>query len=110
MIKQLFDVSIAILTLSLFMPVFVLILFLLLISNKGNPFFIQDRPGKNGKIFKIIKFKTMNDKLDSNGKLLPDNDRLTRVGNLIRKSSLDEIPQLINVIKGDMSLIGPRPF
>ncbi|MBC8643945.1 sugar transferase [Flavobacterium lindanitolerans] len=72
--------------------------------------FVQKRPGKNGDIFKIVKFKTMNDKKDKQGKLLPDADRLTKIGAFVRKTSLDEIPQLINVIKGDMSLIGPRPL
>jgi lipopolysaccharide/colanic/teichoic acid biosynthesis glycosyltransferase len=78
--------------------------------NKGNAFFIQERPGKNGKIFKIIKFKTMTDAKDSDGKLLPDAERLTKFGAFVRKTSLDEIPQLLNVLKGDMSLIGPRPL
>ena len=86
-------------------------LFILLkITNKGNAFFIQNRPGKNGKIFKIIKFKTMTDAKDTNGNLLSDNERLTAIGTFVRKTSLDEIPQLINVLKGDMSLIGPRPL
>jgi len=80
------------------------------IANTGKPFFIQARPGKHGRIFHIIKFKTMNDKTDSQGNLLPDAKRLTVVGKLVRKTSLDEIPQLINVLKGDMSLIGPRPL
>jgi undecaprenyl phosphate N,N'-diacetylbacillosamine 1-phosphate transferase len=78
--------------------------------NQGNPFFFQFRPGKNGKIFKIIKFKTMNDKKDIVGNLLSDDQRLTKIGKFVRKTSLDEIPQLLNVIKGDMSLIGPRPL
>lgn len=78
--------------------------------NNGKPFFIQPRPGKNEKIFKLIKFKTMNDKRDKLGYLLPDEKRLTVVGKFVRKTSLDEIPQLINVIKGDMSLVGPRPL
>jgi lipopolysaccharide/colanic/teichoic acid biosynthesis glycosyltransferase len=83
---------------------------LLFIINNGNPFFFQKRPGKKGIVFSIIKFKTMNDKKDNTGNLLPDAERMTKVGSLIRKTSLDEIPQLINVIKGDMSLIGPRPL
>lgn len=91
-------------------PSFLLVMILLILANKGSPFFFQQRPGKNEKIFKIIKFKTMNDAKDSDGNLLPDAERLTKVGNFIRKTSLDEIPQLINVIKGDMSLIGPRPL
>ena len=108
--KQLFDIVLALIALILLFPVFIFIIFLLSIENKGKPFFIQSRPGRNGKIFKIVKFKTMNDKIDSNGNLLPDIDRLTKTGNFVRKTSLDEIPQLFNVIKGDMSLIGPRPL
>lgn len=91
-------------------PVFILIIILLSISYHGNPFFIQLRPGKNQKIFKILKFKTMNESKDANGNLLPDEQRLTGIGSWIRKLSLDELPQLINVIKGDMSFIGPRPL
>jgi lipopolysaccharide/colanic/teichoic acid biosynthesis glycosyltransferase len=79
-------------------------------ANRDNPFFVQQRPGKDGKIFKIIKFKTMNDRRDSSGKLLPDAERLTSIGKIVRKTSLDEVPQLINVLKGDMSLVGPRPL
>jgi lipopolysaccharide/colanic/teichoic acid biosynthesis glycosyltransferase len=82
----------------------------LLVVNRGSPFFFQSRPGKNEKIFKVIKFKTMNDRKDEDGNLLPDAKRLTAVGKFIRKTSLDEIPQLLNVIKGDMSIIGPRPL
>ena len=78
--------------------------------NKGTPFFFQKRPGKHGKIFKVIKFKTMNDKKDNKGNLLPDELRLTALGKFVRKTSLDEIPQLLNVLKGEMSLIGPRPL
>lgn len=91
-------------------PILLLSIITLSIVNEGKPFFIQLRPGKNGELFKIIKFKTMNDKKDSNGKLLPDVDRLTKIGNLVRKASIDEIPQLFNVLKGDMSIIGPRPL
>jgi len=83
---------------------------LLSFANKGKPFFFQIRPGKNEKLFKIIKFKTMNDAKDEQGNLLEDAKRLTLVGNFVRKTSLDELPQLINVLKGDMSLIGPRPL
>jgi lipopolysaccharide/colanic/teichoic acid biosynthesis glycosyltransferase len=83
---------------------------LLILANQGKPFFFQLRPGKNGQLFKIIKFKTMNDKKDSDGNLLPDKYRLTKIGQLVRKTSLDELPQLVNVLKGDMSLIGPRPL
>ena len=80
-------------------------------ANKGaGAFFFQERPGKDGKIFKVVKFKTMTDERDANGKLLPDADRLTKVGRFVRSTSIDELPQLWNVLKGDMSLIGPRPF
>jgi lipopolysaccharide/colanic/teichoic acid biosynthesis glycosyltransferase len=80
------------------------------IANNGSPFFFQNRPGKDGVVFKIVKFKTMNDKKDKNGNLCSDEIRLTKIGSFIRKTSLDELPQLINVLKGDMSLIGPRPL
>jgi undecaprenyl phosphate N,N'-diacetylbacillosamine 1-phosphate transferase len=91
-------------------PIFLIVSAFLFIVNDGKPFFFQRRPGKNGKIFKIVKFKTMNDRKDSNGSLLPDRVRLTRIGAFVRKTSLDEIPQLLNVLNGDMSLIGPRPL
>jgi lipopolysaccharide/colanic/teichoic acid biosynthesis glycosyltransferase len=91
-------------------PVFIVLTLLLFIANRGKPFFTQSRPGRHEKIFKIIKFKTMNDKRDAGGNLLPDSERLTSIGKFVRKTSLDEIPQLINVLKGDMSLIGPRPL
>ncbi len=108
--KRLIDFTAALLGLLVLSPVFLLITAALTIANRGKPFFIQERPGKGERIFKIIKFKTMNDRKDSKGELLPDSKRLTKVGSFIRKTSLDEIPQLINVIKGDMSLIGPRPL
>jgi lipopolysaccharide/colanic/teichoic acid biosynthesis glycosyltransferase len=79
-------------------------------NKRAGVFFVQDRPGKNGKIFKAIKFKTMTDERDANGKLLPDKERLTKIGKFVRSTSLDELPQLINMLKGDMSLIGPRPL
>ena len=109
-IKRFLDLLFAVILFLLAFPVFFLVMLLLLFANKGNPFFVQQRPGKNEKIFKIIKFKTMNDLKDSKGNLLPDSDRLTKVGSIVRKTSLDEIPQLINIIKGEMSFIGPRPL
>lgn len=108
--KRLLDFILASSALLIFLPVLLAVTILLFFANRGKPFFFQERPGKNEKIFKVIKFKTMNDKKDKNGKLLPDSYRLTSVGSFIRKTSLDEIPQLINVVKGDMSLIGPRPL
>lgn len=109
-IKLLIDFILSLIGFFVLSPIFLLVTAALLIANQGKPFFFQLRPGKDGKIFKIIKFKTMNDKKDANGNLLPDADRLTSVGAFVRKTSLDEIPQLLNVIKGDMSLIGPRPL
>ena len=109
-IKTSLDVIIAFIIIFLTLPLLLVITMLLFISNQGKPFFFQIRPGKNEKTFKIIKFKTMNDKKDSDGNLLSDADRLTKIGNFVRKTSLDELPQLLNVLKGDMSLIGPRPL
>jgi lipopolysaccharide/colanic/teichoic acid biosynthesis glycosyltransferase len=108
--KPFIDMVLSIVGLLVISPIFILVLVLLYFANQGKPFFTQQRPGKNGKIFTIIKFKTMNDRKDASGHLLPDADRLTKVGAFVRKTSLDEIPQLLNVIKGDMSLIGPRPL
>lgn len=109
-LKRLFDVFISLLCLLVFIPVIIFTGALLSFSLKGNPFFLQKRPGKNEILFRIIKFKTMNDSKDNQGNLLPDKERLTKTGRFIRKTSLDEIPQLINVLKGDMSLVGPRPL
>ncbi|MCU0351099.1 MAG: sugar transferase [Flavobacterium sp.] len=109
-LKRIFDFTVALFALLLFLPIFVLVTIGLFIANDGKPFFFQIRPGKNEKLFQIIKFKTMNDKKDSNGELLSDAERLTKLGRFVRKTSLDEIPQLLNVLKGDMSLIGPRPL
>ncbi|MDX1768874.1 MAG: sugar transferase [Arenibacter troitsensis] len=109
-LKRILDFFIAIIMLTLLSPIFVLLTVLLFIFNDGQVFFLQKRPGKNERIFSIIKFKTMNDKKDEEGNLLPDGDRLTPVGKVVRKTSMDEIPQLINILKGDMSLIGPRPL
>lgn len=108
--KRLFDFLAAFFGLVLLSPIFIIVMVGLYFANQGKPFFFQARPGLNEKIFKIIKFKTMNDKKDAQGNLLPDAERLTSVGAFVRKTSLDEIPQLINVLKGDMSLIGPRPL
>lgn len=108
--KPLLDFMAALLGLLLLSPIFILVTIALIFANQGKPFFYQSRPGKNERIFKIIKFKTMNDARDANGQLLPDSERLTPIGSFVRKTSLDEIPQLVNVIKGDMSLIGPRPL
>lgn len=109
-VKPIGDVFISLIGLILTLPFSIIFTILLFITNDGKPFFFQLRPGKNGKIFKIVKFKTMNDKKDAQGNLLPDSFRLTGVGKFVRKTSFDEIPQLINVVKGDMSLIGPRPL
>lgn len=109
-LKPVIDFVAALAALVLLSPVFVIVGLILAIGNRGTPFFVQRRPGKHGRIFKIIKFKTMNDQKDENGKLLPDYRRLTFFGRLVRKTSLDELPQLINVLKGDMSLVGPRPL
>ena len=109
-IKRILDLIISIIILLVSSPIFVIVFFILLIQNKANVVFFQNRPGLREKSFKIIKFKTMTDEKDENGKLLPDVHRITRVGSIIRKLSLDELPQLINVIKGDMSLVGPRPL
>lgn len=109
-IKHFFDFLAAMVGLILLSPIFIVVTIGLYFANKGKPFFFQTRPGKGEKMFKIIKFKTMNDNTDANGNLLSDADRLTPLGAFVRKTSLDEIPQLINVLKGDMSLIGPRPL
>jgi undecaprenyl phosphate N,N'-diacetylbacillosamine 1-phosphate transferase len=108
--KRLIDFSASLFVIVVFSPLLILAIIVLSIANQGKPFFFQERPGKNGRIFTIMKLKTMNDKKDDKGILLPDERRLTKVGIFIRKTSLDEIPQLLNVLKGDMSLIGPRPL
>ncbi len=108
--KRLFDFLAALFGLLLLSPIFIVVMIGLFFANQGKPFFFQARPGKGERIFKIVKFKTMNDKRDAQGNLLPDADRLTSIGAFVRKTSLDELPQLINVLKGDMSLIGPRPL
>jgi lipopolysaccharide/colanic/teichoic acid biosynthesis glycosyltransferase len=108
--KRILDFTAACIGLLIFSPIFIIVAIGLFLENNGKPFFVQLRPGKDGVIFKIMKFKTMNDKKDALGKLLSDSDRLTKMGAFVRKTSLDEIPQLLNVLKGDMSLIGPRPL
>lgn len=109
--KRLIDFIIVFTALAFIWPFLLAITIWLHLANKGaGAFFFQERPGKNGKIFKVIKFKTMTDERDAQGNLLPDADRLTPVGRFVRSTSIDELPQLINVLKGDMSLIGPRPL
>jgi len=108
--KRVFDFILALLLLILAAPVLFVLFLILYYQNNSKVFFFQERPGKNQKPFHIIKLKTMTDQRDSDGNLLPDNQRITKAGSIIRKLSLDELPQLVNVLKGDMSLIGPRPL
>lgn len=108
--KRFIDFIVSLIGLIILSPVLLLLTIILTFQNRGSAFFFQPRPGKNEEIFKVIKFKTMNDSKDSQGKLLPDAQRLTPIGRFIRKTSFDELPQLINVLKGDMSLVGPRPL
>jgi undecaprenyl phosphate N,N'-diacetylbacillosamine 1-phosphate transferase len=109
-LKRIVDFLLSLIGIFFLSPIFIFLFICLSVVNNGNPFFFQQRPGKKGKIFKIIKFKTMNDKKNKDGDLLSDAERLTAIGSFVRGTSLDEIPQLINVLKGDMSLIGPRPL
>lgn len=109
-LKRVLDLSVALIAFIVLSPIIIIVTVWLYIANNGHPFFFQIRPGKGAKLFKIIKFKTMSDKKDHYGNLLPDHLRLTSIGSFVRKTSLDEIPQLLNVLKGDMSLIGPRPL
>ena len=110
-LKRIIDFILVLCVLLIIWPIMLIITVWLHFANKGaGVFFYQDRPGKNGKIFKVIKFKTMTDERDANGKLLPDAERLTKVGRFVRSTSIDELPQLLNVLKGDMALIGPRPL
>lgn len=108
--KPLADKMLALFLLIALLPVITILTLLLAWANRGKPFFVQPRPGLKGKVFKLVKFKTMNDKRNDHGELLPDADRLTPVGSFIRKTSLDELPQFWNVLKGDMSFVGPRPL
>lgn len=109
-IKPFFDFSLSLILILILSPIFVLLIVLLYFFNQKNVFFFQERPGKNDRVFKIVKFKTMTDEKDESGNLLPDEFRLTKMGKFVRKTSLDELPQLFNVLKGDMSFIGPRPL
>lgn len=109
--KRVIDFSVALIVLLLILPILLVVAIVLYFANKeAGVFFIQERPGKNGKLFKILKFKTMTEARDADGNLLPDEARLTRIGRFVRSTSIDELPQLLNVLKGDMSLIGPRPL
>lgn len=108
--KRLFDFLISLLALICLSPIFIIFMMVGYINLGGNPFFAQDRPGKDEKIFKLIKFRSMSNKKDKDGNLLPDKDRITKYGEFIRKTSIDELPELINVLIGDMSIVGPRPL
>ena len=108
--KRIMDIIFSLGGILILLPIILIVMMILFILNNGKPFFFQERPGKKGEIFKIVKFKTMNDKKDINGKLLPDGMRITKFGKIVRKYSIDEIPQLLNVLFGNMSLIGPRPL
>jgi lipopolysaccharide/colanic/teichoic acid biosynthesis glycosyltransferase len=110
MTKRFFDFFIAALVLALISPLFVLLTIILFWANEGSPFFTQTRPGRNEKPFHVIKFRTMNNQRNHQGELLSDEERLTSVGKFVRKTSMDELPQLLNVLRGDMSLVGPRPL
>jgi undecaprenyl phosphate N,N'-diacetylbacillosamine 1-phosphate transferase len=109
-IKPLADKSVALIVLVIASPVMLIVILLLAVANKGKVWFTQPRPGKDGKIFRVLKFKTMTDERGALGNLLPDEKRLTAIGKFVRSTSLDEIPQLLNVLKGDMSIVGPRPL
>lgn len=109
-IKRLIDFILSLCALIVLSPIFLFLIIIGAISMKGNPFFTQDRPGKNETIFKLVKFRSMSNAKDKDGKLLPDEIRLNRYGRILRKTSLDELPELLNIIKGDMSIVGPRPL
>lgn len=109
-LKPALDYSLAIFSLIMFLPFLLVLVFILLFSQRSPVFYTQIRPGYKGRLFKLYKFRTMSDASDQNGNLLPDDQRITRVGHFLRKSSLDELPQLINILKGDISLVGPRPL
>lgn len=109
-VKKPLDISLALILIIAVLPVLTIVYIVLSVNNRGKVFFVQSRPGKGGKVFNIVKFKTMNDRKDDNGDLLPDFERLTVIGKFIRKTSIDELPQLINVVRGELSLVGPRPL
>ncbi len=109
-VKPVIDFLVSLIVFVVLSPLFIVVVILLAIANQGKPFFLQRRPGRGGRIFRVIKFKTMNDRKDKYGELLPDAERLTPIGRWVRRSSVDEVPQLLNVLKGDMSIIGPRPL
>ena len=108
--KRVFDFVLSLMALIILSPVFIVLIILGAIIMGGNPFFFQDRPGKDEKIFKLIKFRSMSNKKDKDGNLLPDEKRITSYGEFIRKTSLDELPELLNILKGDMAIVGPRPL
>ena len=108
--KRVFDFVLSLMALIILSPVFIVLIILGAIIMRGNPFFFQDRPGKDEKIFKLIKFRSMSNKKDKDGNLLPDEKRITSYGEFIRKTSLDELPELLNILKGDMAIVGPRPL
>jgi undecaprenyl phosphate N,N'-diacetylbacillosamine 1-phosphate transferase len=109
-IKPLFDIIFSLVALIILSPFLLSLILILIILNDGKPFFYQNRPGKNGRTFRLIKFRTMIDKADSKGALLPDNQRMTKIGKLMRSASIDELPQLVNILSGGMSFVGPRPL
>jgi len=108
--KRVFDFILSLMAILLLSPIILILIITGIINMGGNPFFTQERPGKDGKIFKLVKFKSMNNRRDENGELLPDELRLTAYGKFIRNTSLDELPELINILKGDMAIVGPRPL
>lgn len=108
--KRVFDFILSLMAILLLSPIILILIIAGIINMGGNPFFTQERPGKDGKIFKLVKFKSMNNRRDENGELLPDELRLTAYGKFIRNTSLDELPELINILKGDMAIVGPRPL
>ena len=108
-VKRVFDIVLSLIGIIVLSPLLIVVYIMSLLILKGNPIFAQNRPGKNGKIFKLYKFRSMTNKKDANGNLLPDKDRLTKYGKFLRKLSIDELPQLFNILKGDMSIVGPRP-